>query len=455
LVPPKEWQGGKEYRPNEEELARLRHAAMIASGRRTVRFRLLRQDEEKQLEQTFDQAPLRNCMLSFDVRMRPAQGFARVLIAPDIPDLFGGKEVVLDWERMENADKSPEGSSDIPACSPLTPKNSWQADSYLIPAIKEYVSDVSIPKWLWAERSLKVVGTRMQSGAALGSDPSGPVIDTLRRALDQHRLHFEETGVFRTYEKKSPRDKHARALGELKNLLRAATALFKNTPVWAEQFLQKEFREAREHKPESPNPPPVFLNAAGRCFSHDHQIRLFVECIDVHFKARMSRWCQTGQSPGMNNWCKAFQLILRLNEEAVLHIERPQAESLARCLQLLLDAVEPRKRRLSAPYKQAMFSLYFLLRFRARPEGADFLSDWSHSGSTAQKIHANLSRHRDVGRSRQADLPNLGDDVTLQASLLRFLECKATAQDIIIMKKAHDESLESETEDDDSPDDQA
>ncbi|MBE3040822.1 MAG: hypothetical protein IMZ62_18650 [Chloroflexi bacterium] len=443
LVRHTEWEGGKEYRPNEEELKRLRNAAMILSGRRTIRFRLLRQDKEKQLEQEFHQAPLQNCMLSFDVRMRPAQGFARVRIIPKMPDLFGGEDVVLDWDQMKDGTVDPDGSPEFP-CEPLLP-NAWRIANYVGISVDSYIGYVDKKNWPWAAGGLEAVGRQMQSGTVYGSDPEGGKINALREALDQHRAYYEKTGAFEAYHARRRGDRAADALDKLKHLMRAASALFRKTPAWAEQFLEGAFRDALERTPEDPNPTPVFLNAAGRCFSRDYQVRLFVKCFDLHFKARVLRWRETGQSPGMTNWCKAFPLILRLNEKAVLHIERKQADSLAASLQTLLEAAEPKnKKRLPGPYKQAMFSLYFLLRFRARHghDGIDFLTDWQHRSSVAGRIHENLDRNRSVGRSGQASLISLEKDENLQAALLRFLESKATAQDIVIMRKAHDESLE-------------
>ena len=150
----------------------------------------------------------------------------------------------------------------------------------------------------------------------------------------------------------------------------------------------------------------------------------------------------TRQRPGMNNWCKAFQLILRLHNESVMHFDRKQADSLAKDLCLLLEAEEPGdRRRLRAPYKHAVFCIYFLLRFRARPDGGDFLGDWDREGTVAWEIHDNLSRNRDVGARRQASFFSDARNETIQASLLRFLTSKATARDIVIMKEEHDKSL--------------
>jgi len=460
LVPHSEWEGGKEYRSDERELERLRHAAKIPSGRRRVRFRLLRQDQEKQLEQGFEQAPPRDCLLSFDVRLRPAQGFARVRILPEQTDLFGGREVVLDWEKMKEAKPPPEGPPDFPTCAPLEP-NPWRIRNYAAPVLEEYVSAVSAERWARAEQRLDAVGRQLQSGGAYGSAPTGSEIQRLVRALSRHRQRCVNLKVYDNYRGGRAAQRKV-ALEQLKNLMRAASGLFTKTPSWARAFLEREFqhvlRKARDEvgfdeDHMDPNPKPVFLHAAGRCFSDPGQIALFVECFDPHFRRRMENWQAKKARPGMNNWCKAFQIILRLHDEAVLHFEREQADSLARSLCLLLEAEQPTdRRRLRAPYKHAVFCVYFLLRFRARPDGADFLGNWGRKGTVACGIHDNLWRHRDVGACRQATLLPDGRGETIQAALLRFLESKATAQDIVIMKEAHDAAL-GEADDEDGEND--
>lgn len=440
LVPGSECEGGKEYQPGKDELERLRNAAKIPEGRRHVRFRLLRQNREKQLEQDFEQAPLRDCLLSFDVRLRPAQGFARVRILPEQADLFGGREVILDWDRMKEAESEPEGPPDFPPCTPLEP-NVWRIENYAAPVIIEYVEAVSAERWTAAAESLTFAGRQLQSGGTYGSDPDRPEIDRLLKALDRHHQRYVKLNVYEAIRARGVQQR-ATALAQVKDLMRAATGLFNRTPPWAHPFLEEQFRVAAAKNPEDPNPTPVFLNAGGRCFSSARQVQSFVHCFDLHLHKRVAASMNTGRSPGMNNWCKAFQVILRLHDEAVLHFEREQAESLARGLSLLVDAVQPTdRRRVRAPYKHAVFCVYFLLRFRARSDGADFLGDWDRKGTVAEGIHQNLSRHRNVGATSQTHLLPVDSDKTTQAVLLRFLESKATPGDIIIMKEAHDAVL--------------
>jgi hypothetical protein len=454
LVPSSEWEGGKEYRSDERELERLRHAAKIPSGRRRVRFRLLRQDQEKQLEQDFEQAPLRDCLLSFDVRLRPAQGFARVRILPEEANLFGGREVVLDWEKMK-AKVEVDGPPAVPPCAPVEP-NPWRIRNYAAPAVERYVGAVSAERWAQAEEYLETVGGQLQSGGAYGSAPTGPEIQRVVSAFSRHHQRCINLRVYDNYLRGRAAQRKV-ALKQIKNLMRAASGLFTNTPPWARAFLKGEFqrvlKKARDKAREDedrmdPNPKPVFLHAAGRCFSDPEQIALFVECFEPHFCRRMENWQAKKARPGMNNWCKAFPIILSLHDEAVLHFEREQANSLARSLCLLLEAEQPTNRRqLRAPYKNAVFCILFLLRFRARADGADFLNDWGSAGTVAHGIRGNLLRYRDVGAG-QARLFADGRDETIQATLLRYLESKATAQDIVIVKETRD-ALLSEAEDED------
>lgn len=445
LVPHSEWEGGREYRSSAEELQRLRDAAKIPTGRRRVRFRLRRQDQEKQLEQSFDHAPLRDCFLSFDVRMRPAQGFARVRIIPDQLGLFSSGEVLLDWDKMK--DEQEPDVPDFPPCAALEP-NVRRIRDYAAPAISAYVEAVAANRWAGATERLKRVGQQLQNGNAYGSNPEGPEIEPLLAALDRHHYRHINLGIYKHVRSRTAHVRKA-ALSQTKDLMRTATGLFAQTPSWARDYLADEFRFSRDKNPDDPNPTPVFLNAAGRCFSAPEQIQLFVECFCLHLHHRMRRCGETGSAPGMNNWCKAFQMILRLHDEAVLHFQPVQAESLANDLSMLLDTVQPKNCwRLPAPYKHALFCLYFLLRFRARPDGADFLANWDCRGTVARRIHDNLSLHRDVGALWQASQLTEHTDETIQGALLRFLESKATAQDIIIMKKAHDASLDLQDDED-------
>jgi hypothetical protein len=445
LVRKGEVDGGKEYQN------RCLDAALIPTGQREVRFRLMRQKAHKYLDQPFEAAPRRDCKLSFEVRLRPAQGFARVRIVPETPDLFSGREVVLDWERMhgDSQDSSEaESPPDFPPCSPLLaqkgPAYGEPPAFYVKPSIDAYVHAVASRKWEDAEYWLGLTGKGMQSSAAYGSNPEGSEIKSLLRALEQHYEHYEQAGIFTKYAERRTRD---RVIDSIKALMRAATGLFQKSPRWAAGFLREEFQRVLEKAQDKarddedhvdPNPTPVFLNAAGRCFSGRREVALYVECFERHFRQRVLRYSQIGQSLGMNNWCKGFQFILRLNDEAVRCFSRAQADSLAECLQVMLDAEKPpRDETIRQPYRNAMLSVYYLLRFRAPSENADFLCDWNEQESTASLIHANLQSVKGSLKARNRLTRTMQEDLKNIESLLCFLESRATKTDLQILDMAH------------------
>jgi len=435
-------EGGKEYRSGPDD---LKNVAKIVRGLHSVPFKLKRESVKKQLEQHFSTAPLEDCLLSFSVRMRPAQGFARVSIIPEIADLFGGKEVVLDWDRMKDYDETEdEFDPGFPLCQPLLAEPSQ--DPFVRPVIDEYIHAVRRENWREAERELEEVGKTMQSGRACGSFPRGRVIDFLIAAHEVYRLRYDRQGVFERYMKRGEKI----ALKKIKRLIRAATALYARTPEWATAFLVKEFKRVRTKNRSNPNPTPVFTFAAGRCFSTPEQIELFTECMDARFKNRIDNYLNTPSASGvsMNNWCKALQLILRLNEDAALAITSDTAYSLARSLCLLLE-IEPERVRakklkarggVSAPYQHAMLTLYYLLRFRAPEANKDFLTDWQEPDTVANGIRESLLQ-TDKGRTSWRRIRNVTLEAgeSLQSSLVRFLESRATRRDVIIMDSGFSE----------------
>jgi hypothetical protein len=87
--------GGKEYRNTD-----LKDIALIHKGQPFVRFWFRKGDEHKKVDQCFDPTPAADCRLSFDITMVPSQGYARVEIIPDVPDVFKGRRLLLDWDRM-------------------------------------------------------------------------------------------------------------------------------------------------------------------------------------------------------------------------------------------------------------------------------------------------------------------------------------------------------------------
>ncbi len=441
LVPHAEWEGGKEYRPGPAEQERLQHAAMIRRGTRCVCFRLRRQGKEKHLHQEFERAPLRDCRLSFDVALRPAQGFARVWIIPEQAGLFR-HPVCLDWDRMKDGPAAGDAPPDFPICSPLEPKRGptghFLSHSGAEYAIASFARAVQLDHWNAAGDWLDAVAKQLQSGTLYGSHPAGDEIaDFLRALADYYRWACQQgtTRLCRSSTVAVPANPKTRQL-----LIRAGSALFTKAPAWARTMLAEEYRHAQERNSQDPNPNVSFQIAAGRCFSSPEHIRLFLECFIKHLHSRMEKWRNFAKPPGVSYWCKAFSLILRLNDEAVLHLDRREAESIAVDLADLLEATAPQGEKVKIPYQHAMFAVYYLLRFRAREEGLDFLTDWGQPGTAAAKIRENLMRYRRAG-ARQNSLKVSDTGETIQEALLRFLEGKAEAQDIIIMKEAHDQAI--------------
>jgi len=422
LVSGGECEGGKEYRPTPEELKRLKNAAKILANERCVRFRISREQQKKQIIQEFDPPPQKDCLLSFDVRMRPAQGFAQVTIIPEIADLFGEGKLFLNWDKMEEGDNDSDYPPDYPVCAPIEPCYSVHATD----VVQNYCYAVSNENWEAARKYLDKLGTVLQSGKALGSDPEDFKVRGLIVALKKHYVH-------------EPFLSHSENL--LKDFIRAATSLYSKTPSWAILKLENYFRN--ERKTSDPNPEPVFVHAAGRCFSSQPRVKLFVECFDIHFRKRIERYEKTGRTPGMNNWCKAFQLILRLHDEAVQAFSRERADSLAFSIRCLLEIEKPiLNGKLRHPFKNGMFSIYFLLRFRARTDGADFLTDHEDRGTDAYVIRILLQR-----LLREKTLAY--QDKQTIASTLKFLQSEATEHDVVIMKDAHDQFIGEKDQDED------
>ena len=451
LVQKSEIEGGKEYRNCGEE---LRNRAYIPRGQRVVRFRLMRQDEEKQLEQTFDTAPLSKCHLSFDVRMRPAQGYARVRITPEQDNLFGGREVVLDWDNMRDpGSEVPElsGPPSFPVCQPILPSLSGFWADQARQTIDSYVQSVrhtsidNMTDWLGK------VGNKLQSGRAYGSDSLAPEIDDLIEALNAHYYDFIEKDVITRYQNDR---KDETALPILKAVMRAATALYRRTPAWARDFLEEEFQRASMLPPEKVAPEDVFLNASGRCFSEPTQIKLLSNRMERRFRYKIGYYQakRHATSLGMNSWCKALQFMLRLNDEAILHVEPQIAMSLVGNLRLLLEVEIERKGLrqpgVSLPFKHDMFTLLFLLRFRARGDGEAFLMDWDEEGTDANRI-VSLIEETDRPptawyRSGLVPAEPGKEPKSLQSALLNYIKSRATVGDEIIIKEQLAEFLESE-----------
>jgi len=423
--------GGKQY---ENHLVNI---AAIRNNQRKVRFRLRRQEVEKQLIQEFPAAPQQDCRLSFDVTMRPAQGFARVVVVPEDRSLFGNRQVVLDWDKMEDY-KEPNRPNGLgwPECAPLPISAYSTVREQAIRSIKEYLNTIQHQRWGDADEMVRIVGQMLQNGRVLGSEPSHWIAESLLHALQKHHTYYENMGIYERH----PRDWYAKK--KLKNLMRAATALYSSTPAWAKEFLEKEFKDNINTL--KANPDRVFTYCAGRCFTSEAQIQLFVECMikrfrvcwrDYHDERKKRRW--NIESLKMEVWCKSLQLILRLDEQAPKYISSDTANRLARIIYYVLESEvkrQEKKRRfvrgVSRPYQNAMLSLFYLLRYREIDEC--FLTKQSFF---AQRIRKNLEATNNKLRAWRSR----GINGTVQESLLHFLDHQATDIDVTILSDAEEE----------------
>lgn len=424
-------EGGEEY------FNRLVNVARISRGQRKVRFRLKREEVEKKLEQEFPRAPLEDCKLTLDVSLRPAQGFATVRIIPDPPDFFGNRDVILDWSRMENSDGSEEGDGypSFPPCEPIIGNQASRKTAR--GAIKDYVRAVQGGDWREAANHLKQISGNMMTGKAYGSDPNGIEIPSFIEALGLH--HSKISGGRHNIE------------DTLKDVIKVAASLYKKTPTWTISVIEREFSLAARENLYSRKPNGVYTYAAGRCFSTPIHISLFTTCMVKRFRERISNYyaMPSTKSLGMNNWCKALQLILRLNEDAVLHIDQAVAQSLVEGVQLLLDIevmrVGMRRKKtagVSDPYKHAMLAIFYLLRFRAAEQSCLFLSDWDKPDAIAYKIRKSLL-HTNEGKWRWVPQNmSVAKGQSVQSALLHFLESKATSVDWEVAKAGSEEVLD-------------
>jgi len=422
-------QGGKEYKQ------RLDNIALIRRAQKLVRFRLRREQDEKQLKQELPSAPLQECRLTFDVSLRAAQGYASVHIIPDPQDVFGGREMVLDWSRMEGYDGTDEaeGSPSFPPCASLPTSDRVRNNARDV--IREYVRSVQRGRWEETQEPLKKLSAKMMAGKAYGAEPKGAEIITLEDALKQH---FEEITRRRRPDKTM-----------LKAVVKVAASLYKRTPDWAIDVIEKDFRRALRKDRHNPKPDRVYTYAAGRCFSTQEQVELFVNCMKRRFRNRTAHYRNTpsAKSLSMQHWCKALWLILSLNEEAVLWVDHATAEFFAESLQyqlcVELDRAGSRHNRragVSGPYKDAMLAILYLLR--ARATNASFLSDSNEPGSIAYKMNENLretdrGRWRWVPRNRQ-----IPENKSVQSALINYLESQATSTDLIIVKAGSEDRMD-------------
>jgi hypothetical protein len=423
--------GGKEYRN-----LNLKDIVLIHKGQPFVRFWFKKGDAHKKVDQTFDPPPGCDCRLSFEVTMVPSQGFARVEIVPDVPEVFKGQRLLLDWDRMlELTDAEMEGQMSYPGVMPLEPDPN-RLKRALSP-LKDYIGAGKLGRkqriWRPADRMLNSLGKALQNGRVLGSDPSHPLAYELRAVLESHFVkfkHFDNRG-WETDE-------------AAKSLLRTASSLFHLTPDWAKKVLFEYLVEKYTQDPDNPSPQVVLLNCCGRCFSREDEVQVFVKSMIARFTHQLDEYdTMPGASGvGMDNWCRGLQTILRINEEANLCITLEQADTLQFLLRRLIELerkrnyMGPRRPGVSRPCQNAMLSIFYLLRVRGRGDGGGFLVPGAES---MEEIEAAVNAVN-VGQWKWVPkgVP-VGRGESFQGSLLKFIRMTATIKDVRIIASGEEE----------------
>jgi hypothetical protein len=426
--------GGKEYRNTD-----LKDIALIHKGQPFVRFWFRKGDEHKKVDQFFVPPPAADCRLSFDITMVSSQGYAKVEIIPDVPDVFKGRRLLLDWDRMvELTDSEMQGQMSYPTATPLDPDP--YRHSRKINLVKDYVKFGKMGKnaslWTPADQMLGSLGKALQSGRVLGSDPSNPLVEDFVSILDSHFRQFRNYG---------PEDWESDELGRA--LLRTASSLFHRTPSWAKQILFDHLIKKRSEDPDNPRPQVVLLNCCGRCFSSEEEVQLYVKAMIARFSHQLDEYkANPGSvSVGMDNWCRGLQIILRINEETNLFITLEQAEKLQYLLRCLIEfertrnANGPQRPGVSRPCQNAMLSIFYLLRVRGRGDGGGFLAPGTEAmeaiKDAVQSVNAGMWKWVPPGVS-------VGEDDSFQESLLKFIGRTATMKDLRIIASGEDEILE-------------
>ncbi|MCB1132740.1 MAG: hypothetical protein KDN05_16570, partial [Verrucomicrobiae bacterium] len=423
--------GGREYRNTD-----LKDVALINKGQSFVRFWFEKGEEHKKVEQRFDPPPDADCKLSFDVTMVPSQGFARVEIIPDNPDVFKGRRLLLDWDRMvELAEEELLGQMAYPGVMPIVADSDKQRRK--LPAIKNYIRAGKLGKsasiWNPAEGLLSSLGKALQNGRVLGSDPSHPLVAELVDVLNSHY------GVLKRFQSAEWEEDEVG-----RDLLRTASSLFLRTPEWARAVLFDYMIRKREADPDNPRPQPVLLNCCGRCFSREAEIQVYVRSMIARFTHQLDEYETSpgATGVGMNNWCRGLQIILRINEEANMCITLDQAEELQFLLRRLIELERTRNYRgtrrpgVSIPCQNAMLSIFYLLRVRGRFDGGGFLSPGTNSMEAIEAAveAVNVGRWKWVPRGVPVE-----ENQSFQGSLLKFIRMTATMKDVRIIASGEDE----------------
>jgi hypothetical protein len=308
--------------------------------------------------------------------------------------------------------------------------------------IKDYIRAGKLGRsasvWNPAEGLLSSLGKALQNGRVLGSDPSHPLVGELVDVLGSHY------GILKRFRLA---DWEEDEVG--KALLRTASSLFLRTPEWARAVLLDHMIKKCEEDPDNPRPQPVLLNCCGRCFSNEEEIQVYVRSMISRFTHQLEEYEASpgATSVGMNNWCRGLQIILRINEEANLHISLDQAEELQFLLRRLIELERTRNYRgtrrpgVSLPCQNAMLSIFYLLRVRGRFDGGGFLFPGTNSMEAIEAaVEAiNVGRWKWIPRGVPVE-----EDQSFQGSLLQFIRMTATMKDVRIIASGEDEMEDSD-----------
>ena len=399
--------GGKTYRNDS-----LRNIAKLPIGEREVTFRFRKDGKIKQIKQEFNLPDTGDVFLSFKVKLIPSQGYAEIEITPsEIVKSEKNKPIFLEWDRLVDFVKSGEGE-----LLSFPPSNGIEGE--VSPDLWEISYFVNNNSEIYDQ-----ICTRYQNGRLLGSSPEVNSNDLLKRFVKLLKDNFDSANL--VYWKKN-------------SILRTASILYDSTPRWAVVELRKYLQEVYTESPDNPNPTEVvLLNSMGRCFANKSEISLFVKCFIIRFDfmIKKARRSNSVNSLAMNNWCKAFQLILRTKNKAVLHIMQGDAYKLLEYLLYLLD-FEKQKNQYgwepTRPTQNSLLCIFYLLRIRATEHGRSFLSkNQKETNRTISTI--------EISRQWKPTGMDLEDGETLQHSLTKLIRQEATLRDIIIIQKGEKE----------------
>ena len=399
--------GGKTYRNDS-----LKNIAKLPVGEKEVTFKFRKDSKVKQIKQKFNLPETGDVFLSFKVKLIPSQGYAEIEITPsELMKSEKNKPIFLEWDRLVDFVKSDKDELlSFPPSSGIEGESApdlWEISQFVNYNYKNYDE----------------VCKKYQNGRLLGSSPEVNSNKVLKKFIRLLKDNFDlaNSGYF-----------------QKNSILRTASILHDSTPRWAVDELRKYLFKVYRESPDNPNPTEVvLLNSMGRCFAKKTEISLFVKCFITRFDFMIEKASRSSavNSLAMNNWCKAFQLILRTKNKAVLYIKQEDAYKLLEKLLHLLNFEKQKNQHgwePTRPTQNSLLCIFYLLRVRATENGRSFLSKGHEE--TKKTIFT-------IGGSRpwKPSGMDLGDAETLQSSLTKLIKQKATLRDIIIIQKGEKE----------------